>query len=222
MILSALKKLPFVRNYTTSQWEGWWRDRKIDWKVSYLDTHSHPHRGMISSVLKRFPWLSLLEVGCGPGANLVNILSHFPKRQLGGIDINPEAIKLAKETFNNAFLNVSPVHDIMMSDSSCDVILSDMTLIYYGPRKIHKAIREIKRVARNYVVFSEFHSENPWQRLRLWLDSGLHSHNYRKLLQRHGFHDIILIKMPPEAWPDADVSRNKFRYILLAKVPKRK
>lgn len=221
MIGSALKRLPFWRNFTTSQWEGWWENRKIDWKAHYLDTWNHPHRFMISNLLKEFQWMSLLEVGCGAGANLVNILRHFPNKQLGGTDINPDAIKLAMETFKGALFKVCPAHDIIMSDSSTDVVLTDMTLIYSGPWKIKKTLKEIRRVARLYVVFSEFHSENPLERFWLRLTSGYHAHNYRKLLDELGFYDIMLVKVPADAWPGAD-ARQKFRYLVVAKVPRRK
>lgn len=221
MIGFALKKLPFFRNYTSSQWEGWWRDRKIDWAASYLSTWDHPHRRLLVSVLKRTPWLSLLEIGCGPGANLAAIVQAMPGKQLGGVDINPEAIELAQKTFQGAFFKVCPAHDVMMSDSSCDVVLTDMTLIYYGPRQVHKVIEEMRRVARSHVVLCEFHSESFWSRLSLRLRTGYHAHNYRKLLTKHGFYDVMIIKVPAEAWPGSD-AQQRFRYILLAKVPKRK
>lgn len=216
-----LKKLPFWRNFTTNQWQNWWAKRDIDWKVSYFDTWNHPHRFMISGILKNFNWLSLLEVGCGAGANLVNIVKHFPGRQIGGVDINPEAVKIVNESFNGAFTKVCAADDIMMSDSSTDVVLTDMTLIYYGPKRMRKAIADIKRVARSYVMFCEFHSESYFERLWLWITSGYHAHNYRKLLSQMGFFDVTLVKIPPEAWPGSD-ARQKFRYITLAKVPKRK
>lgn len=218
---TLLKKLPFWRNYTTDQWARWWENRKIDWKAHYFDTWSHPHRFMLSALLKQFPWMSLLEVGCGGGANLANIIRHFPGRQLGGVDINPDAIALAGQMFDGAFLKVCPADDVMMSDSSTDVVLTDMTLIYFGPRRVREALAEAKRIARNHIVLCEFHCESPLERLKLWLTSGYHAHNYRTLLPKMGFYDVMLIKVPPEAWPGDD-PKQKFRYILLAKVPRRK
>ena len=216
------RNLPFVRNYTTRQWSDWWAARKIDWRKQYLETWNHPHRNMISAILERVQWMSLLEMGCGPGANLVNIVKRFPKKQVGGIDVNPEAIAMAAEVFHGAFLKVGSVEDIMMSDNSSDICLTDMCLIYVGPRKIDQVITEIKRVARNYVVFCEFHSESWWARMKLRFSSGLYAYNYRSLLEHHGFYDINLIKMPDSAWPDGDKTQRGFSYIMLAKVPKRK
>src|SRR3990167_8019507 len=93
------------RNYTTRQWERWWKKRKIDWNKEYLATWNHPHRNVISSTLKQLPWAALLEVGCGAGANLLNIIKRINEpllaegkqgKMLGGIDINPDAIKAAE------------------------------------------------------------------------------------------------------------------------------
>lgn len=211
----------FIRNYSSRQWEAWWQNRKIDWKESYLSTWNHPHRQLLVEVLKRLNWISLLEIGCGPGANIAKIVQSIPGKQLGGVDINPEAIALALETFNGAFFKVCPAHDVMMSDDSCDIVLSDMTLIYYGPRRVGAVLEEMKRVARSYVVFSEFHSESPWERLKLSLRSGYHAHDYFSLLERHGFREIKVMKMPEEAWPGSD-AQQKFRYIVVARVPKYK
>lgn len=206
----------FGRN--TQYWTKWWADRKIDWKVSYTDTWNHPHRTLISWVLGKFPWVSLLEVGCGSGANIINIIKHHKGKQVGGIDVNPDAIKLAKETFEGAYLKVGSVEDIPMSDKSTDIILSDMTLIYIGPRRIDGALKELRRVARDRVVLCEFHVKSPWQRFKIWRESGYHAHNYQKLLEKHGFYDIILYKLPKEAWPGG--YQEKHGYIITAKVPK--
>ena len=201
----------------TKKHSKFWRDRKIDWKKSYLQTYNHPHRDMISAILTRFQWISLLEVGCGPGANILNIVQHFKGKQVGGIDVNEDAIKLAQETFNGSFLKVGSVNDIMMSDSSTDVVLSDMTLIYISD--IDKAMKEIKRVARTHIVLCELHSERLYDRIKLRLTSGYYARNYKKLLDKHGFYNIEFFKIPPEVWDGKP--QKPYGYIITAQVPKR-
>lgn len=200
----------------TKEHSEYWRTRVIDWKTSYLDTWNHPHRDYIVQFLKSISWLSLFEIGCGAGANLLKILKELPGRQLGGIDINPDAIELAQSTFKGGFFKVGSAEDIMMSDKSTDVVLSDMALIYVSRDKIDKYIEEIKRVARNYVLFCEFHSDSWLERLRIKATSGYSAYNYKKLLQKHGFYDIFIYKLPPEAWPGA---KDQIRHLILAKLP---
>ena len=201
----------------TNTHKKFWANRKIDWNESYLKTHNHPHRELISKVLSKLNWISLLEIGCGPGANLVNILTHFEGKQVGGIDINPDAIKLAEETFKGGHFRVNSVDDIMMSDKSVDIVLSDMTLIYMGD--IDKAMSEIKRIARKYIVFCELHEENIFKSFFFKLKTGYYTHNYRKLLAKHGFEDIMLIKIRPEEWDGHEPQVSK-GYIIIAKSPK--
>lgn len=199
----------------------YWKNRKIDWKTSYLDTWNHPHRNVISHVLSTFPWMSLFEIGCGSGANLVNIIKRYPHKQLGGVDINSDAIELARQTLQGGFFKVGSALDLMVSDDAVDVTLSDMCLIYVDPSKIDTALGEIKRITRNHVIFCEFHSKSFYDRIKLRLTSGYHAYNYEKLLEKHGFYDIETYKLTEEMWPGGNPQKT-FGFIIKAKVPKRK
>ena len=217
MIISALKKLPFWRRYTTNQFKNWWKNRDIDWEKEYKETWNHPHRKIITDVLKQFAWSSLYEIGCGAGANLINISRNIPNRYLGGVDINPKAIEVANKTFKGGFFTVGSADDIMLSGKATDVVLSDMCLIYVGPTKINKYIQEIKRISRGYVILLEMHSNSWIKRLWLRLFSGHNSYNYDKLLRKNGFYDIIMYKLNGNIWGDD----NQFRHLIIAKTPKR-
>lgn len=204
---------------TTEDHKRYWKDRKINWDDAYLKTWDHPHRFLISDVLSRLNWISLMELGCGAGANIKNILSRLRGKQVGGVDINPEAIELCDKTFKGGVFKVGSSDDVMMSDSSTDVVLSDMALIYVGPRKIDRYIREIKRIGRKYVVLCEFHSNSLWNRIALKMNSGYNAYNYEKLLQKHGFYDIMIRKIKEEEWPGGNPQKT-FGYIIVAKIPK--
>lgn len=206
----------FNRAYTTKQNERWWQKRVIDWKKDYLDTWDHPHRSIITSVLAQYTWISIVEIGCGPGPNLMNIAKRLPGKQLGGVDINKDAIALANKTFTNGHFRVGSGEDILLSDKSTDIVLTDMTLIYVGPRKIKKWLKEMRRIGRNYILIHEYHDTSWWRRWKLRIFSGRHAYNYEKLLREVGFRDIIKYKMP-DFDPD---SESRFRYLFLAKIPK--
>lgn len=193
----------------------YWKNRSIDWKTSYFDTHSHPHRELILRSLAQFRFNSLLEIGCGAGANLLRIMFAFPHVQVGGFDINEDAIKTARQNLPKAFhLDNSPAHKIFISDKSVDVILTDACLIYIGPFMIHRVMKEIQRVARSHVVFCEFHSESLFERIKLYFKTGYFAHNYKKLLHKKGFYDIQVKKIPEKAWPDT--MWGKYGYIISA------
>ena len=197
----------------TRYWQNWWEKRKIDWQKDYLATWNHPHRQVLALLLKRFEWRSLFEIGCGGGANLVKIVQTFKGRSVGGCDINPDSIELARNTFEGGHFKVSSAEDVMMSDNSTDVMLSDMCLIYLSDP--NKALKEMKRITRHYIVLSELHSESWWMRLKLYLTSGYHAHNYKKLLEQHGFFNIEFIKMTEEMWPGGNPQKT-YGYFILA------
>jgi len=207
----------FLRN--TKDHTKWWINREIDWNKDYLQTWNHPHRKVLSDILGRWNWGSLVEIGCASGPNLVRFAKDHPNKQIGGIDVNPDAIALARQALKGAYLNVSSVEDIMMSDDSTDIVLTDMALIYVN--NPHKAMKEIKRIARNYVVFCELHTKSLWARLKLKWSSGYNAHNYHKLLTQYGYEQITAIKITEDMWPGGNPQKD-YGYIYLAKVPKRK
>ena len=203
---------------TTKSQTKYWKRRSIDWNKAYLETWDHPHRYLISIALNTFQWRSLIELGCGGGANLKNILQVIGGKQLGGIDVNKDAIEFCEKTFKGGIFRVGSVEDILMSDKSCDVLLSDMTYIYVGPFKIKKCINELRRIARNRVLLCEFYEPNWFKRIILYLKSGYFSHNWPKLLKKYGFYDIIVMKLPKDAWGGLQA---KYCHIIKAKPPTR-
>ena len=212
--MNLIKKLPFYRRYTTEQNKKYWQKRK-GWE-EYQNTADHPHRHFITHILKQLRWVSLFEIGCGSGPNLVNIAKSIGGKQLGGVDINPEAIELAKQTFKGGVFKVGSGDDILMTDKSVDIILTDMFLIYVGPFRIKRYLHEFKRIARNNLVLVEYHSRSWWKRQYLMLFSGRHAYDYKRLLEKCGYYDVTVIKMPVFE----EDNEQSYRHILLAKVPK--
>jgi ubiquinone/menaquinone biosynthesis C-methylase UbiE len=204
---------------TTKSQARYWQRRKIDWDEHYLRTWEHPHRYLITIALNTFEWRSLMEIGCGGGANLKNIIATLKGKQVGGIDINPDAIALCEKTFKGGVFRVGNADNLMMSDKSSDVLLADMTYIYVGPFKIGKHIKELRRVARKQIVLFEFHEKSWWKRILLYLKTGYFAHNWPKLLKKYGFYDIIVMKMPKEAWEPG--LQTKYAYLIKAKSPLR-
>lgn len=203
---------------STAKHEAFWRDRKIDWEKDYFATWDHAHRGLILRALAKDAFASVLEVGCASGPNLYLIQKQWPGVQVGGIDINPEAIDAAKRLVPSAaVLEVGPADDLFLSDKSADVVLTDMALIYIDPRRISKVISEIKRVARQRIILCEFHSTNPLKRAALAVASGYWAYNWTRKLETAGFYDVELEKIPEDKWPGGEPQKS-FGYIITAKI----
>lgn len=203
---------------STKRWVTWWSKRKIDWKKEYMNPH-HPHRMLITETLKHLPWMSLIEVGCGAGANLVSIVSQIPDRQVGGVDINPDAIEYAKTQLTNAIFKVNAADNIILSDKMVDIILSDMLMIYITPSKVQKHLNEFKRLSRSYVILCELHSTSWFERFVIKWKEGYNVYDWKKLLEKNDYFDIQLYKIPPDFWPESDLQQ-KYGYIVVARTPK--
>lgn len=186
---------------TTKQHQEYWRDRKIDWDIHYTQTWNHPHRKLITWVLRSFPWVSLWEVGCGSAPNLIRIIKEgFQGKQLGGSDINADAIEQARKTFREGRFHVESSEDMLLSDRAVDVMLSDAHLIYVGPFKIKNVLAEMVRIGRNYLVLCEYNEKSLWKRIWLWWKTGYFAHDYKRLLTELGCYDIRILPIPEEYW----------------------
>lgn len=202
---------------STKTHSSYWKNRKSDWKFHHQSTWDHPHRALLVWMIKTIPFVSLWEVGCGGGANLIKITKELNNKQLGGSDINEDMIALCRETFKNGLFHVESGNDMMMSDKSVDVVLSDMTLIYVDPLEIDSYLNEFKRVGRHYLVLCEFHSTSFWKRLKARL-GGYHVYDYQKRLENAGYYDIMIQHIPEKYWPGTD-RNTEFRTIITAKIP---
>lgn len=203
---------------TTRTHKSYWKKRKIDWISAYLNP-THPHRAIIVEKMARFrPIGSVFEIGCGAGANLYLIKKLNPKIQVGGIDINEDAIKTARQALgvNPEFFEVGSYDKIFAGDGSTDIVLTDMALIYADHRTALKTLKEAKRIARKGIVLCEFHSESFIKRKGLWLASGYYSYNYKKLLEDAGFFDPEFYQLTEQDWEGVRQEGN-FRWIITAK-----
>lgn len=206
---------------TSRQWTDWWKNRKdISWDRAYGSAPEavyHPHRGLIIEELRKKPFGSIGEVGCGAGANLLLIRKFFPHVQVGGADVNPEAIATAKRLMPGGFFDCKNADDLWFSTDSCDVALSDMTCIYLDRRHIRKALLEMKRIARQRIILVEFHHKSWWKRTALWLATGYSAYDYSRLLEQIGFYNIEGRKLTEQDWPGGQPQK-EFAWIFMASV----
>lgn len=130
--------MKFFRMFSTKHHADWWKNRQINWEKEYLSTWNHPHRWFLAHKLRQLVWGSLFEFGVGAGANIYFLAQTFPRAALGGIDVSPAAIEAARKALPSGIFRVGSADPLLMSDKACDIMLTDMTLIYVGPRKIEQ------------------------------------------------------------------------------------
>jgi ubiquinone/menaquinone biosynthesis C-methylase UbiE len=189
--------------------ETYWKFRHIyknsDWAAKYISPESigHPHREfLIGKIMEHQPFESILEVGCASGPNLYLLAKKNPGVKFYGTDISKSAIATGQKWFeeqgikNISFFSAKAEDFSKFSDKSIDLIFTDAILIYVGPDKIKKVLKEILRVARKAVIFNEWHADD---RERFYEDHWVY--NYKLL-----FNGIVpegnikITKLPENLW----------------------
>ena len=100
----------------------------------------------------------ILEVGCGIGVNLKAIQLAFPTAYLWGIDVNDMAIKMVNMS-QGIYAIKSTVQDIEFPSKMFDLVYSCGVLIHIPNEGIQKAISEMKRVSKRYVLIMEYYAK---------------------------------------------------------------
>ena len=186
-----------------------WQERKSQRIYEYLNTVNHPHRKLITDELKKFePFKSLLEIGCGAGANLVNIHKEFPNVCLAGIDINHIAILKAQEQLPDVILIEASVENIPFADKVFDVVLSSALLIYIDIGRIKQVIEEMIRVCRKGFILIELEGMSRVGEL----EGDYWCRDYKRLLEDYKV-EVYKQKIPKEIWDTPPWEKNGFIYV---------
>lgn len=133
-----------------------------------------------------------------------------------GIDINPVAIQkgnewLAQEGISNVRLVAGRADELQaIPDKSFDIVFTDALLLYIGPDKITKVVKEMIRIARRALIFLEWHYFESGQKDPRGLGvyfRGNWKRDYGALLRQFvGEERIHLTKIAKDIWPDKNWS----------------
>lgn len=204
---------------------------RVDEKIWKRRSRSHVQKNLVNVLLPHRVWLvdkilshlvitsqenevqvhtsvldigSVLEIGCGCGANLEVIAIRAPLLRLVGVDISPASIAVGRERFAELGLGgiklVEGQADNLraFAEASIDVVFTDAMLLYIAPDKIQACIEEMRRIARRAIILLEMHRDG------IGLDGSYTRdgwvRDYRVLFNQFGY-DPKLTRMPPEARP---------------------
>lgn len=100
---------------------------------------------------------SVLEVGCNCG----NDLREFPKNiEVNGIDLNEHALEIGRKKLDSVKFQKGSILDIPYDDSSMDFVFTHYLLNYIPDHQMEKAISELFRVSKKYILTCESFDEN--------------------------------------------------------------
>lgn len=110
---------------------------------------------------------SILEVGSNIGLNLIYIDALFGgKVKLHAVEPNRKAYdRLVKNKINLAQAWNCDGFNLPLPDSSVDLVLTNGVLIHIAPDDLGRITDEIVRVAKKYVLCSEYFSHTPEEKV---------------------------------------------------------
>ena len=109
---------------------------------------------MLTSV--NFNDKKVLEIGCGPGGNLVDILKVFKPASINGVDISNNMVALAAKNLSDKGVKITKIDGLILpfEDNSIDIVFSATVLQHNTDEKmLFQIISEMARVAKKKLSF---------------------------------------------------------------------
>ena len=151
--------MPDPREPHAERLEALW---KGDFGDAYTERNAQAANGRLpfwKDLLTAFPSGRVLEVGCNLGANLANISTLLPARDVYGIEINESALRKLR----TAYPDVNPVwgraRELPFRDGFFDLVFTCGVLIHQPPDTLPEILSEIVRCSRRYVLCAEYFAE---------------------------------------------------------------
>ncbi len=111
----------------------------------------------------------ILDVGCGKGFLLFDILKVLPEAEVYGIDISNYAIENSKEEIKSNLI-VGNANKLPFEDSYFDLVISINTLHCLEAPFLFESLKEIERVGRKnkYICVESYRNEVEKANLLYW------------------------------------------------------
>lgn len=100
---------------------------------------------------------SVLEVGCGPGGNLIEVLKNNPQK-LYAADISADMLSLARENVKNQDVQFIKTNgrELPFSNSKFDIVFTASVLQYISDEILMQSLlREMCRVSKDRIILFE-------------------------------------------------------------------
>jgi pseudaminic acid biosynthesis-associated methylase len=145
-------------------WAGAFGDAYADRNAATLEAVQTRLR-MLAPILARLdgdPPQDILECGCNIGLNL-RALRQLTRAELHAIEPNAHA---RQQVLDDRVLERGRLHDATLAqlpfgDASVDLVFTSGVLIHVPPDRLERAMQEVHRVSRKYVLAVEYFSVKP-------------------------------------------------------------
>lgn len=151
---------------------------------------AHARSKYLLEIIKRYtnPEAKILELGCGAGRNL-NYLFEAGFRNLEGIEINKNAVKLFNKSYPNTAqhttIHIKSIEETLsnLKDNAFDVVLTMAVLqhIHYQSEWIFP---EITRITKSFLIIVENENYIHWRHF---------PRNYKRVFESLGMEQLEVI-----------------------------
>jgi SAM-dependent methyltransferase len=126
-------------------WANEWEDMK-----KYGPASRHIRR-IIREIMRSLDFDSVLDVGCGQGSFLQELLTEFPTTRPGGIDVSSEAVELARAKVPKGQFWVLDIEKEGLEESFDLVVCSEV--LEHIPDDV-SALKNLYRMTKKYLLVS--------------------------------------------------------------------
>jgi ubiquinone/menaquinone biosynthesis C-methylase UbiE len=155
-----------AKKFGKDYWDG---DRKTGYGGFKYDGRWRPVAEKIAAHYQLQPGQKVLDVGCGKGFLLFDIMNVVPGLEVFGLDISQYAIDHAKEEIK-PFLTQGTAASLPYPSGSFDLVISITTLHNLYCNDLFDALKEIERVGKKnkYIVVESYRNEEEKANLLYW------------------------------------------------------
>lgn len=157
-------------------------------------------QNMLVEELKRLEWGSFFEAGCGFGWNITRVKQEFPGSRVGGVDFSLPQLYSGRSRYHSRFPEISTTGgdatNIPYVDDAFDVGFSLGVFMNIHPTLIRKAISEMIRVSKKYIIHLEYDEAHATNQLREKRrpKTNIISHDYEALYKEVGGSRVAIEK----------------------------
>jgi len=158
----------------------------------YILRYGHSRSTLNARFLAGIPLSArVLEIGTNVG-NQLELLLTTGYANLAGIDVQPEALRLAAERVQASFLP-GVATSIPFPDSSFDLVFTSGVLIHIAPEDLPRVMDEMYRCSRRYIWGFEYYSPEHKAINYRGMDNLLWKGDFSKMFLAR-FPDLVLVK----------------------------
>ncbi|MBI2309917.1 methyltransferase domain-containing protein [Candidatus Collierbacteria bacterium] len=154
-----------IKTKQLNVWTGKFGEEYTDRNIQTIESLDRDYRkefGVSATTFFRdalhgLPISSVLEIGCNIG-NKLAIFHSLGIKNLTGVEPQQYAIKKGKKRYPFIAFRQGTVFDLPYPSNSFDLVFTSDVLIHVSPKHLAKALGEIVRVSRHFVLGFEFYS----------------------------------------------------------------